>query len=204
MQKRPALSHAVLQVRLPFPPLPVKYAPGIFHSLGIFKHILFAYKDFDMRITICGSIAFYAEMERVKVDLEALGHEVAIPLLADEVPTEMGGGRKVYFGKYVEENGGTDAFPVGHALWDMKGSAIRAHYEKIDWCDAILVVNPEKRGMAGYIGGNTLIEIGVAFYQKKPIYIMNDISSELSYKQEILGMKPVFIEGSFECILDVS
>jgi hypothetical protein len=57
------------------------------------------------------------------------------------------------------------------------------------------VINEEKRGIAGYIGGNTLIEIGVAFYQHKPIFILHQVSSELSYKQEILGMKPVMLDG---------
>lgn len=148
-----------------------------------------------MKITICGSIGFYKEMERVRDELVSLGHEVKIPELALEVPKEFGGGKKVYFGQYIEENGGMDAFPAGHKIWDLKEGAIRDHYEKIDWCDAILVINNEKREIQGYVGGNTLIEIGVAFYQKKTIYIMNEVSSELSYKQEILGMKPVMLKG---------
>jgi len=32
-----------------------------------------------MKITICGSIAFYKEMEEVKEQLEKLGHEVKLP-----------------------------------------------------------------------------------------------------------------------------
>jgi len=148
-----------------------------------------------MKITICGSIAFYQEMEQLKAALEANGHEVFIPLLSNEAPVEMGGGKKIYFGKYIEENGGIDAFPPDHKLWDLKEKAIRDHYEKIEWCDAIVVANHEKRGTPGYIGGNTLIEIGVAFYLKKPIYILNPVSSELSYKQEIYGMKPIFLNG---------
>ncbi len=57
-----------------------------------------------------------------------------------------------------------------------------------------------KRGVNGYIGGNTLIEIGVAFYLKKKIYILNPVSSELSYKQEIMGMKPVMLNNNFSLI----
>ena len=129
-----------------------------------------------------------------------LGHEVKIPELALEVPEDFGGGKKVYFGKYIEENGGIDSFSVGHEIWNLKERAIRDHYEKIDWADAVLVVNHEKRGIPGYIGGNVLIEIGVAFYLKKPIYILNPVSSDLSYKQEILGMKPVILDGNFELI----
>ena len=58
-----------------------------------------------MKITICGSIAFYEEMEKIKKDLENIGHNVMIPLLPVEVPKEFGAGKKVYFGKFVEDNG---------------------------------------------------------------------------------------------------
>ncbi|HBA36533.1 TPA: hypothetical protein DCZ15_01510 [Candidatus Falkowbacteria bacterium] len=153
-----------------------------------------------MKITICGSIAFYQEMEQLKDSLEAKGHEVFVPLLSNEAPAEMGGGKKIYFDKYIEDNGGMDAFPPDHELWGLKEKAIRDHYDKIEWCDAILVSNHEKKGIAGYIGGNTLIEIGVAFFLKKKIYILNPVSSELSYKQEIYGMKPILLNGDINLI----
>ncbi|MCH7883327.1 hypothetical protein IIA95_02850 [Patescibacteria group bacterium] len=148
-----------------------------------------------MKITICGSIVFYKEMESVRDQLTEFGHEVKIPQLALEVPREFGVGKKVHFGSYIEKNGGIDAFSADHDIWNLKEGAIRDHFEKIDWCDAVFIANYEKRGVEGYIGGNTLIEIGVAFYFKKPIYILNPISSELSYKQEIYGMKPILLNG---------
>ncbi len=141
-------------------------------------------------------------MESARDELKKNGHEVKIPELALEVPQEFSGGKKVYFGQYIEQNGGIDAFPAGHEIWNMKEGAINDHYEKIDWCDGILVVNHEKRGINGYVGGNTLIEIGVAFYLKKKIYILNPVSSELSYKQEILGMKPRILNGDLSKILN--
>ena len=154
-----------------------------------------------MKITICGSIGFYKEMEVARDELIRIGHEVKIPELALEVPQEFGGGKKVYFGQYIEQNGGIDAFPAGHEIWNLKEGAIRDHYDKIDWCDSILVVNHQKRGIDGYVGGNTLIEIGVAFYQNKNIFILNPVSSELTYKQEIMGMKPVILEGNLNKII---
>jgi len=153
-----------------------------------------------MKITLCGSIAFYSEMEKIKTDLEIQGHEVFIPLLSNEAPDEMGGGNTIYFGKYIEENGGINAFPAEHHVWDLKKKAIQDHFEKIKWGDAVLVCNYEKRGIAGYVGGNTLIEIGVAFFLNKRIYILNTVSSELSYKQEIYGMKPIFLNGDIGLI----
>lgn len=139
-------------------------------------------------------------MESARDELIKNGCEVKIPELALEAPQEFGGGKKVHFGQYIEQNGGIDAFPVGHKIWNLKEGAIKDHYEKIDWCDAVLIINHEKRSIQGYIGGNTLIEIGVAFYLKKKIYIFNPVSSELSYKQEIMGMKPTILNGNLSLI----
>lgn len=88
-----------------------------------------------MKITICGSIGFYKEMESARDELVKNGHEVKIPELALEVPQEFGGGKKVYFGQFIEQNGGIDAFPAGHKIWDLKESAINDHYENIVWCE---------------------------------------------------------------------
>lgn len=66
------------------------------------------------------------------------------------------------------------------------------HFKKIEWSDAVLVLNYDKNDIANYIGGNTFLEIGIAFYLGKKIYLFNDIP-EISYKEEILGMKPVVI-----------
>lgn len=155
-----------------------------------------------MKITICGSMVFWEEMEAVKKILLQHGHQVKTPEVALEVPKKYGGGKRVFFGQYIEQNGGMNAFPADHEIWDLKEGAINDHFLKIDWSDSILVVNEEKRGVKGYVGGNTLIEIGVAFYLKKGIYIVNNVSSELSYKQEILGMKPTILKGNLYLIPD--
>ena len=123
-----------------------------------------------------------------------------IPLLTLEAGIKYGGERKINFSQYIENNGGIESFPPDHEIWNIKRTAIIDHFKKIEWGDAILVANFEKRGIEGYIGGNTLIEIGLAFYLKKPIYILNPVSSELSYKQEIYGMGPVLLAGDLSNI----
>ena len=153
-----------------------------------------------MKITICGSIRFYPKMEEIRDELVSLGHEVGMPELALEIPLHLTGGKKVFFKRYIEDNGGIEAFPPEHGIWDVKESAMRDHFKKITDADAILVVNEDKNGIQGYVGGNGLIEIGVAFYLGKRTYILNTVSSELSYKQEILGMKPVMIDGDLKQI----
>ncbi len=145
-------------------------------------------------------MVFYKEMQEAQKLLEANGHEVLIPLLDDELPSEYGGGRTVAFGAYIEERGGIDNFKEGDQIWDFKAAAINDHFDKVERSDAILVINHNKRGVSGYIGGNTLIEIGLAFYLKKPIYLLNEISSELLYKQEVMGMKPILLNGDLSKI----
>lgn len=147
-------------------------------------------------MTLCGSMSAYSEMERIQKELIGFGHEVKIPELALEVPESYGGGRKLYFGEYIRNNGSIDAFPAGHEIWNLKEGAVRDHFEKIEWCDNILVVNEEKHGLEGYVGGNTLIEIGLAFYLKKGIFILREVAPQLTYKQEIMGMKPWILDGS--------
>jgi hypothetical protein len=49
-----------------------------------------------MKITICGSIGFYKEMESARDELIKHRHEVKIPELALEVPQEFGGGGVIH------------------------------------------------------------------------------------------------------------
>lgn len=61
-------------------------------------------------------------------------------------------------------------------------------------------MNNEKNGVLGYIGGNVLMEMTIAFHFKKPIFIVNDISEDLPLKEEVYGMQPVFLNGDLSKI----
>jgi len=146
-----------------------------------------------MKITICGSIAFFEEMLDAKAKLEALGHEVKLP--PTEVPDENG--NMIPVAKYYELR--KTVTDEKSWIWDKKKQAMLNHFEKEVWADAVLIMNCDKKGIPGYIGANTLIEMGMALYLKKPIYMINPIP-EISYKEEILGMKPIVIGQNFEVI----
>jgi len=146
-----------------------------------------------MKITLCGSCKFTDEVLSVKEKLEKMGHEVQIwPVrLKDEK------------GQPISV---TDYYKIRHAaapdekwVWDRKAEAVFEHFEKVAWADAILVANYDKNDVKGYIGGNTLMEMGLAFYLKKKIYLLNEIP-ELSYKEEILGVRPIIIDGDLNKI----
>lgn len=146
-----------------------------------------------MKITLCGSLMFMDDMRRVSAELKSRGHEVKLP--PDFVNDGKGGQISVkdrYAASKVATNDDEDC-------WNMREMAMRNHFEKVKWCDAVLVVNPEKKGVEGYIGANTLLEMGVGFYLGKPIYLYYQIP-EISYKEEILGMKPICIGRDLEKI----
>jgi hypothetical protein len=143
-----------------------------------------------MKITICGSIAFHDEMLETKEKLETLGHEVKLP------PTEImdDSGKMIPVKEYYamrQTAADNDAW-----IWDRKEEAMKRHFDKVAWSDVILVLNHDKNDIVGYIGANTLMEMGLALHLGKKIFLLNPIP-EISYKEEILGMKPEVIYGEF-------
>ena len=77
---------------------------------------------------------------------------------------------------------------------------MRKHFDKVAWSDAILVLNYDKNKIEGYVGANTLMEMGLALHLNKRIYLLNPMP-EISYKEEILGMKPIIINGDLSKIV---
>lgn len=132
----------------------------------------------------------YRKFIELKSVLEKEGHTVLHP----EMEFEMKGD-DTSVGAYFDRNGGINAFPLDHDVWKKKGEAITKHFRKIDESDAILVTNYEKKGVDNYIGGNTFLEIGYAFGTGKKIFILNSLPKESAYKEEILGMQPILLNG---------
>ncbi len=144
-----------------------------------------------MRITICSSLVFIDEVLRIKHELEALGHEVATPPATvpgrDGNPISVAEMYKIY----------KQADPNDPWVWNRREISMHDHYQKIEWANVVLIVNVEKSGILGYIGMNTMMEMGLAFYLRKKIYLLNPIP-DVSYREEILGMKPLVLNGDLK------
>lgn len=139
-----------------------------------------------MKITICASIMFQDKVLLLKSELEKLRHEVKIwPLKVKNEKGELIPVQEYY---QIRRKAKNDEKWV----WDRKAEAILKHFDKINWSDAVLVANYDKNSIKGYIGGNTLMEMGLALFLKKKIYLLNQVP-EVSYKEEILGVKPVLL-----------
>lgn len=140
-------------------------------------------------IAICTSASFYKECLDIAKELKRLGFKVKIPKTALTMK------RKNNFN--VEDY---KTWFKNNDDYKLKKDLMKLHFKKIIESDAILVLNNEKKGTKGYIGGNTLMEATIAFHYKKPIFILNEISDDSNIKEEILGMQPVFIKGDLRKI----
>ena len=138
-----------------------------------------------MKITVCGSMTFYMEMRAIKDGLEILGHEVLLPkdVLNGEIPIEAR----------------TDIPDEKKISAKIEKDFIREHFRKIQEGDAILVLNYGKKGIPHYIGGNTFLEIGLAFWLGKKIFLMNPVP-EMNYSVEMHSMQPTVIDGDLTLI----
>jgi len=146
-----------------------------------------------MNITLCGSIAFHDRMLEIKNVLEKMGHNVKLP--PSEVKDENGEMMPVM--RYYElrkKTSDDDSW-----IWKRKEEAMRMHFDKVEWSEGVLILNYDKNGIKGYVGANTLLEMGLAFHMKKKIFLLNKIP-EIGYKEEILGMGPLVIEGDLRKI----
>lgn len=141
-----------------------------------------------MIITICGSIAHLDRMIECQEALETSGHQVYIPAFVSRDQAGNPMDSKEFY--RIRKSGEMEL------SWfeGEKSRAMRQHFDLIAKSDAVLVVNEEKNDSAGYVGGNTLMEMGLAFYLNKKIYLLNPIP-EIAYKEEIIGMTPSVLNG---------
>lgn len=147
-----------------------------------------------MKITICGSIAFINEMYQLKERLEQRGHEVQAP---PNVHKDQNGKEIPALEYYAYKK----TLPMADDwFWTQHDQRIRDHFKKVAWSDVIVVANHDKNEISGYIGPNTLMEMGLAFYLKKPIYALKKLPIGVSWREEILGMKPIVIHEDISLI----
>lgn len=146
-----------------------------------------------MKVTICGSMVFCDEMLNIQKELEELGHEVKTPSF--EIKDENGNMIPVKEYRSREKSESSDT----NWIQDRRREAMKNHFDKVEWSDAIMVLNYDKNNISNRIGANTLLEMGLATYFDKKIFLLNDVP-EIEYKEEILVMKPIVINGNLDLV----
>lgn len=134
-----------------------------------------------MKIAICGSIKFYNDMLKAQKKLEKLGYTVLMPVKAKGVDYWANDNRARVEAK-------------------KKFEFIGEHFDKIEKSDAVLVVNVTKKEIENYIGANTFLEMGFAYYRKKKIYTLNPLPDQPYIIDELLTFDPTVLNGKLNTI----
>ncbi len=135
------------------------------------------------KVILCGSISAADEIIHVQKKLLKMNFEVEIP---EGVKNEFLRGRTTISTSEKAED-------------KIKHDLIRGYYEKMKLYDIVLVVNIEKKGIPGYVGGNTLIEMAFAHFLNKKLYVLHPIP-DLPYTSEILATQPYVLNGNLALI----
>lgn len=137
-----------------------------------------------MIITLCHSMQYAERAIKVAEWFKARGHEA--------YPSTFSKG---FVGLNDEEK------EILKLKQKYEQDAMREHWKLIQKADAVLVLNYEKSGIPGYIGGNSFLEMGFAYVLNKPLYLLYQIPKMPYYETEIMAMRPRVIDGDLEKIL---
>ena len=144
-----------------------------------------------MRIAICSSALFAKQSREIKGKLEKRGFEVFLYPQKVEV-----NGKMIDVSEYHKMRKSN----LTQELLKIKRKLIDEHIEKIKNSDAILVLNLDKGEDRGYVGGNTFLEMGIAYCLGKKLFIWKKPSGDLPYFEEIMALNPILIEENLEKI----
>lgn len=135
-----------------------------------------------MKIFIAGSMSFAKEIIEAKKKLLEMGFE------ADYAPDTHDCVENVGLNEDMEH---CEKMDIMRACMDIQ--------EK---CDAILLLNHPKDNLHGYIGTHSLMELGLAYYLKQKIFLLNSPPNKeiARYWVEVMHMKPVILNGDIEKI----
>ncbi|MCX6708843.1 MAG: hypothetical protein NTW67_04335 [Candidatus Woesearchaeota archaeon] len=136
-----------------------------------------------MKIMICGSMTFSKEMLAAKEKLEKQGHIVKLPCDIDT---------------HLENSKLIDDLETDFE-YCTKHNIMKTCMDTLTKSDAILVMNHRKNSINGYIGTACLMEIGLAYYLGKKIFLLNPTPkpSEARWAHEIRIIGPTIINGDF-------
>jgi hypothetical protein len=134
-------------------------------------------------IALCSSVSFYKQVAQAQDQLIELGFVTVVPKLVDH----MRAANNYEYAAHQEKFNSNDP--------EQKKNLILSHFQKISQADAVLIVNEEKHGVLGYIGANVLMELAIALYFSKKIFILNVISPKTHGYDEVMAAQPIFLRG---------
>jgi hypothetical protein len=143
-------------------------------------------------VVICSSASFYEHVNNLKSQLETKGIAVVVPETARKM-AESDDYNIAHYKTWFKDN----------ADYHKKAGLMRTHFDEIAHGDMLLVVNDEKHGKPGYIGPNVLMEMSLAWYLHKPIYVLYDLPADSPFEEELRGMQTIQLDGKIEQLPDL-
>lgn len=134
-----------------------------------------------MKIMICGSMHFAREMMAAKKKLEKAGHTVFLPTDID---------------LHLNDPKFIDNFDLNYEHC-LKNNVMWECFDLVAQSEAILVVNYPRNETPGYLGASSLMEIGLAYYLRKKIFLLYPTPkpTQARWAHEIEIIQPVILNG---------
>lgn len=136
---------------------------------------------------ISGSMAFAKEMFAVKKELEKEGHVVYLP---HTIELNIDDDKLV---ENLDQN----------FLNCIENDTMRRCFQQVADSDAVVVLNYPKNNINGYIGTSTLMEMGIAYFMHKNIFVLFPYPSdkEVRWAHEVRIMQPTILHGDLSKIV---
>ena len=120
-------------------------------------------------------MTLYNEMLQAKAVIESFGiHTVILPELTRY--------------QHIRDEDGNDEL-----FTKIKNRLTDDNIHNVEAADALLILNYDHRGITNYVGGNSFLEMVVAYYLHKPIYLLNSIPERMAYTEEIKALFPIIV-----------
>ena len=148
-----------------------------------------------MKIAICSSALFAKQSREIKEKLEKRGLEVFLYPQSVRLRHETVDVSEYYSMRKKK---------LTPELLGAKRQLMDKHFATIRECDAILVLNFDRQRKRGYVGGNTFLEMGIAYWLGKKVFIWKKPSERLPYSEEIMAINPINVEENVERIVQYS
>ena len=75
----------------------------------------------------------------------------------------------------------------------IKNRLTKENFKNVEYCDVLFILNYSHRGIENYVGGNSFMEMVIAFFLKKPIYLLHEIPEDMTITEEIKSLYPTVV-----------
>lgn len=139
-----------------------------------------------MTIFISSSMTFTEKILEVKKQLEEKGFTVLIPLETEEL---------------AKDPHTIESFKVDLAN-GQETAILKKNFDEVAKADALLTLNLDKRGIKGYVGPSALMEMGLAYYLGKKLFLWQEVPhwEEVPWGYEVRLMQPKVLSGDLSQI----